>query len=144
MQNGLQAKKSFWKSRHCNFVCAAAVGVLAWMSGPAVHAQEASQAKPAETPIFAIIHVDVGGRYADRCAALLRAYGADSLHERGAIRFDVLRQLGAPNHFTLVEEWADKSAYDAHVGSAHARQFRDRLQPWLGSPFDERLHSLLK
>lgn len=144
MQNGLQARKSFWKGRNPRFVCAAALGGLTWMSGSAGHAQEASNAKLAGTPVYAIIHVDVSPLYADRSAALLRAYGADSLHERGAIRFDVLRQLGAPNHFTLVEEWADKSAYDAHIGSAHARQFRDHLQPWLGSPFDERLHSLLK
>jgi quinol monooxygenase YgiN len=124
--------------------CLVGLTALALLTGPAVYAQQASKTKPAEMPIFAIIHIDVFPPFADSSAALLRTYGAESLHEKGAIRFDVLQQIGAPNHFTLVEEWADKGAYEAHVGSARARRFRDNLQPGLGSPFDERLHSLLK
>jgi quinol monooxygenase YgiN len=42
-----------------------------------------------------------------------------------------------------VEEWADQKAYDAHNSAPHTRQFRDLLQPMLGSPFDERLHTEL-
>jgi quinol monooxygenase YgiN len=55
----------------------------------------------------------------------------------------VLQQIGAPNHFTLVEGWADRGAFEAHEASAAARALRAKLQPILGSPFDERLHHAL-
>jgi quinol monooxygenase YgiN len=47
------------------------------------------------------------------------------------------------NHFTIVEVWPTKEAFEAHTAAEHTRRFREKLAPRLGSPFDERLHSLL-
>ena len=33
---------------------------------------------------------------------------------------------------------------DEHVAAAHTRQFRQQIDPMLGSPYDERLHLLLE
>ncbi len=45
-----------------------------------------------------------------------------------------------PNHFTIVETWRDEKAYARHVGSDHTVKFRQDIQPFLGSPFDSRIH----
>ena len=43
------------------------------------------------------------------------------------------------NHFTIVETWRSEKALDAHLAAAHSRQFRDTIQPVLGSPLDQRM-----
>jgi hypothetical protein len=35
---------------------------------------------------------------------------------------------------------SDQSQYKAHVQAAYVRKFRERLFPYLGSPWDERLY----
>ncbi len=94
-------------------------------------------------PIVTVIHVDVMPQFAGPAATLLAQLRRDSLHDSGEKNFQVLQEIGRLNHFTLVEEWSDRKAYDAHNAAPHTRQFRDQLQPMLGSPFDERLHNEL-
>ncbi len=96
----------------------------------------------ADTPIVAVIHVDAMPQYTDAAATLLDRFRRDSLADAGEKEFLVLQEIGRLNHFTLVEKWADQKAYDAHNSAKHTRQFRDELQPMLGSPFDERLHTV--
>jgi quinol monooxygenase YgiN len=55
----------------------------------------------------------------------------------------VLQQTNRPNHFTVVEAWKDRNAFDAHGMAAHTRQFRDRLAPMSGALYDERLYGVL-
>jgi quinol monooxygenase YgiN len=55
----------------------------------------------------------------------------------------VQQQGNRPNHFTVVEIWADQKAYDAHVMAGHTRQFRDKLGPMSGALYDERLYKAL-
>ncbi|MEI9999419.1 MAG: putative quinol monooxygenase [Verrucomicrobiota bacterium] len=94
-------------------------------------------------PIVTVIHIDVMPPRAQDAATLLARFRQDSLHDPGEKSFQVLREIGRPNHFTLVEAWSDQKAYDGHNAAPHTRQFRDQLQPMLGSPFDERLHTEL-
>jgi quinol monooxygenase YgiN len=94
-------------------------------------------------PLVIITHVDVVPQYTAPAVALLQDYRKDSRGDEGSERIEVLQQIGRPNHFTLVEEWADQGAYDKHVSAAHTRQFRDKLQPMLGAPYDERPHSVV-
>jgi quinol monooxygenase YgiN len=53
---------------------------------------------------------------------------------------EVMRDVDRVNHFTLVEVWQTRQAYEAHLGQQHTKSFRERIQPGLGSPFDERLY----
>jgi quinol monooxygenase YgiN len=48
--------------------------------------------------------------------------------------------VGYANHFTIVETWANLSAYDAHVSDPSVREFHNQLNPLLGSPHDERIY----
>ena len=96
--------------------------------------------------IYVVTHVDVippAGGLSDINKLLLQ-YAADSRKDAGSIRFDVLVQDGRLNHFTVVEEWQSREAFEAHNAAAHTRAFRERLHPSLGSPFDERVHNLLQ
>jgi quinol monooxygenase YgiN len=44
------------------------------------------------------------------------------------------------NHVTLVSVWDSRDAFDKHLTQPHTRQFREKVQPLLGGPLDERLH----
>jgi quinol monooxygenase YgiN len=103
----------------------------------------ALRAQDAASPIVVVVHVDVMPPYTEAAVNLLVRLRRDSLQDAGERNFQVLQELGRPNHFTLVEAWADRAAYEAHNAAEHTRHFRDELQPMLGSPFDERLHTVL-
>jgi quinol monooxygenase YgiN len=102
----------------------------------------------AQTPaknVYVVTHVDIAGTpdIVAEATRLLREFSADSQKARGAIRFELLLQDGRLNHFTMVEVWQTREAFEAHSGAEHTKRFREKIQPMLGSPFDERLHSLL-
>jgi quinol monooxygenase YgiN len=44
----------------------------------------------------------------------------------------------------MVEVWDNQAAFEAHLEANHTKQFREKLQPMLGSPFDERLHTIMQ
>jgi quinol monooxygenase YgiN len=67
----------------------------------------------------------------------------DSRKDPGAVRFEAFQQEGHPNHFTIFEVWQTRKAFDAHLAAEHTKRFRQALQPMLGSPFRERLHTLV-
>ena len=72
---------------------------------------------------------------------LLENLAEASRREPGNLRFDVLQHAMRGNHFTVVEQWQDEAALDAHVAAAHTREYRDALQPLTGSPLDERVYT---
>jgi len=77
----------------------------------------------------------------NEAAALARAFGEASRNDAGNLRFDVVQRIGQPNHFAVIEAWKDAQAQSAHAGAAHTKQFRDKLNPLLRAPYDERPHS---
>jgi len=106
------------------------------------------QTAPAETPsknVYVVTHVDIAGTPAIVAEAtkLLREFSADSRKDPGVVRFELLIQDGRLNHFTIVSVWQTREAFEAHSGAEHTRRFREKIQPMLGSPFDERLHALV-
>jgi quinol monooxygenase YgiN len=94
-------------------------------------------------PLVIITHVDATPQFTAATMSLLWDYRVASLKDPGAMRVQVLQQVDRPNHFTIVEEWADENAYTQHVSAAHTRQFRVRLAPMLGAPYDEREHRVV-
>ena len=115
----------------------AAAVVLSWLCGPAV-AQETDER------LYVVTHVDVlGPTGAAEAAKMLHQFAADSRNDQGSVRFEVLRDPNRLNHFTMVEVWRSRQDFESHLAATHTRAFREKLQPMLGSPFDERLHKLL-
>ena len=56
----------------------------------------------------------------------------------------MLQQTNRLNHFTVVETWRSRQAFDANSMSAHQREFRDKLAPMAGALYDERLYEILE
>jgi len=99
----------------------------------------ASQAAASERgTVYVITHVDVIPN--PQAAGMLQRLAEASRKEPGNLRFDVVQHTMRANHFTVIERWRDQAALDAHVSAAHARQYRDELQPLAGSPLDERVY----
>jgi quinol monooxygenase YgiN len=91
--------------------------------------------------VFVVAHVDVAPN--SQAPTLLQQLADASRQEPGNLRFDVLQHAMRGNHFTVVEQWRDQAALDAHVGTPHARAYRDALQPLTGSPLDERVYTAI-
>jgi quinol monooxygenase YgiN len=101
-------------------------------------------AQDADERLYVVTHVDVLGQNgAAEAAKMLHQFAIDSRSDQGSVRFEVLRDPDRLNHFTIVEVWRTRQDFDSHLAAGHTKVFREKLQPILGSPFDERLHKLL-
>jgi quinol monooxygenase YgiN len=93
-----------------------------------------------DAKLYVVTHVDLMPNYIADGTPLLMKFAADSRKEKGAVRFELLQEPARKNHITLVSVWENQAAFDAHLEAEHTRQFREKLQPMLGGPLDERLH----
>jgi quinol monooxygenase YgiN len=100
-------------------------------------------AKPGKDPVVVITHVDVVGAEKDNAANALEQLADGSRRHSGNLQFDVWRQTDRPNHFTVVEAWANRGAFDVHQMQKETREFRSKLTPMSGSLYDERLYKAL-
>ena len=91
--------------------------------------------------IVVVSHVDVTPN--PQVPIMLKRLAEASRPEQGNLRFDVLQHTMRANHFTVIETWRDQKTFDAHVGAAHTKQYRDELQPMTGSPLDERVYQVV-
>jgi quinol monooxygenase YgiN len=48
---------------------------------------------------------------------------SETSRDDGNIAYELLQQTSLANHFTLVEEWANRKALEAHIMAAHTRLF---------------------
>jgi quinol monooxygenase YgiN len=94
--------------------------------------------------IFVLTHVDVVPTGKDQGIVLVKELAEAGRKNAANLRFDVLQQDSRPNHFTLVETWRDRSAFDANVTAAHTKDFRQKLTPLSGALYDERLYQALR
>ena len=90
-----------------------------------------------------VSHVDVIPPKKDDGIAALKTLADPTRKDKGNVRFDVYQQKARPNHFTVVEVWKSKKAFDEHTMSAHVREFRDKLTPMSGALYDERLYKAM-
>ncbi len=93
--------------------------------------------------IYVVTHVDVTPDHKNDCVALLHSMSIDTAQDPGNIRYEVFQQKNRPNHFTVVEAWANRKALADHVTAAHTRAFRQQLLPMAGALYDERLYVIL-
>jgi quinol monooxygenase YgiN len=96
-----------------------------------------------EAPLYVVTYIDVFPDFAANTAKALEDFAAASGKDPGFVRFEVMRDVDRINHFAVVEVWRTRKEYEAHLGQAHTKQFRESIQKGLGSPFDERLYHKL-
>jgi len=105
-------------------------------SGAAV--ATAKRRLPADA-IYVLTHVDVFPTFKDQALELVKTQAEAARKDAGNLRYDVLQWDGHPNHFTLVEVWRDRKAFDAGATAPHNKEFRQKMTPLEGALYDERL-----
>src|SRR5579863_8061207 len=98
----------------------------------------------AQEPVYVVTHIDLLPNGTTAGVAFLKQFAAETVKEKSCVRFEILQQDGRPNHLTLVGIWKDKQGFDAHDSSAYTKELREKMQPLIGSPWDERVHQLIK
>ena len=94
--------------------------------------------------LYLVSHVDVIPPQKDNAIVALKALGEANRAAGGNVRYDVVQQTNRPNHFTVVETWRSRQAFDANSMSAHQREFRDKLAQMTGALYDERFYEILE
>jgi quinol monooxygenase YgiN len=90
--------------------------------------------------VYVVTHVDVLPAGKDDCIAALKTMAIESAADAGNINYDAFEQANRGNHFTVIEAWANKDAFDAHAAAAHTRAFREKIASFIGAPYDARLY----
>ena len=96
------------------------------------------------TPYYVITFVDLIPPTKDQGVALLKQYVDVTRKEPGNQTALALTQISRPNHLFLYEVWQNEDAFNKHESNAATREFRSKIQPMLGAPFDQRAHSKLE
>jgi quinol monooxygenase YgiN len=94
--------------------------------------------------LYVLTHVDVFPVHKDQTIELVKAQAEAARKDDGNLRYDVVQWDGHPNHFTLIEVWRDRKAFDASVTTPHNKEFRDKLTPLEGALYDERLYQAVR
>ena len=104
----------------------------------------ASLAYAQQEPVYVVTHIDLLPTGVNPGLAAMKQLVAETTKEKDCVRFEVMQQDGRPNHFTVVGVWKDRKAFEAHDAAPYTKEFREKLQPFVGSPWDERLHKLIQ
>lgn len=104
----------------------------------------AQQPASSPTPFYVITFVDLIPPNKDAGVALLKQYVETTRKEPGNQTALALTQINRPNHLFLYEVWQNEDAFNKHESNAATREFRTKIQPMLGAPFDQRSHSKLE
>jgi len=94
--------------------------------------------------IWVLTHVDVFPAGKDEAAAMVKTQCEQSAGDPGVQRFDAVVWDGHPNHFHLIEAWADRKSLEAHMAADHTKAFRTKIAPFEGALYDQRLYEVVK
>jgi quinol monooxygenase YgiN len=111
--------------------------VLAMTIMPLALAPQASAQE--DTTGHMVTYVEVAPAAKAQAATLLKELAAASKQDAGLLRFEILERTAPSNQFVIIEAWKDEAALTAHAATAHAKQFREKMQPHLIAPIDDRL-----
>jgi len=114
------------------------------LSAGALAGQLLAQGQDLRDRIYVVTHVDIIPPQKDAGTKLVQQYVADTRKDSGVVRIEAGAEISRANHISLTEVWQNRKAFDEHVAAAHTRQFRQQIDPMLGSPYDERLHQSLE
>jgi quinol monooxygenase YgiN len=120
------------------------MGAVLILASCGLAGQALAQEPAAHDKIYVVTHVDIAPPGTAAGTKLVQQYVADTRKDKGVVRIEASAQISRVNHISIYEVWENQKAFDEHVAAAHTRQFRQQIDPMLGSPYDERLHLLLE
>jgi quinol monooxygenase YgiN len=103
----------------------------------------AASALPANG-VFIISHLDVTPPQLPTLLELMKPLAENSAKEPGVLAYEILRQGARGNHFRLFEVWASEKAWEDHNFAGPTQAFRNKVAPYLGTPYDQRKYVVLK
>ncbi len=96
-------------------------------------------AKAQENPsIHMVSYIDAAPAARGQVTTLIRQLANASRKDLGLVRFEILQRTSPSSQFVILESWKDQAAFDAHVATAHHKQFREKINAHLISPVDDR------
>ena len=110
--------------------------ILAAALGPLAATTASAQDDPS---IHMVTYVEVAPAARGQATTLLRQLASASRNDAGVTRFEILQRTAPSREFVILESWKDQQAFDAHVASAHHKQFREAVGSHLIAPLDDRL-----
>lgn len=120
----------------------AAVGLAMVLFAVKAHSQQAP-ANP--SPLYVLTFIDVLPAGVGPGTAAIKQYVIDTRKEPGNQRCEAVAQIaGLANHLMVLEVWKDEAAFRKHEGAARTLDFRSKLAPLLGAPFDRRESFLIE
>ena len=103
-------------------------------------------AKAAKGPgaVYLHVHLDVLPPGIAQTQASVKELADAARKGDGNLRWDVTQSTrGAGNHHTIYAAWGSRKEFDAFLASRAELKFRDAIAPLLGSPYDDRLYTLI-
>ena len=96
-----------------------------------------AQAQTGEGAIYGVTNLDVALGATNQAIALLKQYRDAALKQAGNAGVILLQEAGS-HRFVIYETWNDQSACDANEKAGDTTEYRDRLKPIVGAPYDRR------
>ena len=81
-----------------------------------------------------VVSIDVKPEHVDEFIAEMLANARGTRAEPGNLRYDVLRALDDPNHFTLYEVYESAEAMAAHREAPHYKRWQAAVEAWMVRP----------
>jgi quinol monooxygenase YgiN len=106
----------------------------------------AAMADTTKTGIYQVSEIYIiptamkGGSVSEMFHTMLGAVKA----EPGLIQVMITQQIGQPYNYTVIEQWKDQAALDAHSATSEAKQFTQDLQPVISGPVYQRVFSVFQ
>jgi len=118
------------------------------VAGTFTYRTQAQQAAPAAAPapvqppgpVHVVTFVDITPPNRDSGTVLCKQYAADTRKDPGVVSVELIAQTNRPNHLVIYEVWQNQAAFERHEALQHTKDFRAKMLPIIGSPFDQRPH----
>jgi quinol monooxygenase YgiN len=100
---------------------------------------------PLYAPLYVTTFIDLMPPGREAGTEAIKQYVLDTRREPGILRCEAIAQIaGRSNHLEVMEVWKDEAAFEKHETLAHTLDYRAKMAPLMGAPFDQREHFLVE
>ena len=97
------------------------------------------------SPLYVATFIDLMPTNLAAGTTAIKQYVIDTRKDAGNKSCQAIAQIaGRANHLVIMEVWQNEAAYHKHEETAHTKDYRAKMQPLIGAPFDEREHFLVE